>query len=219
VSLELVGANTVVAAHQFNPSIVTQLWLVKIGLLTEDEFKPGCVFTDMVAHVNAKDFQLIVVDAQCQFTPHKDHVEDQELVSSKVGSIVHALPETPYRAIGLNFLWHLIPEDGDVPTVSRDLFFFPGGPLYREFDDESARFGAYMSKDVLGVRLKLDVKPITLEKDQQQEERIQFAFNFHLDVASKKDPVAHIEEMLSRWNAAREAASHIVHTALRKELA
>ena len=171
----------------------------------------------MVAHVNAKDFQLIVVDAQCQFAPSKDRVEDQELVIDKVGSLVRSLPETPYRAVGLNFTWHLVPEDGDVPTISRELFFFPDGPLHREFNDETARFGAYMSKDALGARLKLTVTPITVDKDERQEERIQFAFNFHLDVGDQEDPVARIQGMLSRWDAVREEASRIVHTTLRKE--
>jgi hypothetical protein len=214
-----VGANTVVVANQFNPSIVTQLWLVRNGLLKEDDFKPGCIFTDMVVHVKARDFTLMVVDAQCQFAPCKDRLDDQELVVDKVGSLVRLLPETPYRAVGLNFLWHLVPEDGDVPAISRGLFFTSDGPLHREFDDPTARFGAYMSKDAFGARLKLDVKPIIVEQDTVRKERIQFAFNLHLDIAEADDPVARIQGMLGCWSAVREETSRIVHTALREELA
>ena len=61
------------------------------------------------------------------------------------------------------------------------------------------------------------VTPITVDKDERQEERIQFAFNFHLDVGDQEDPVARIQGMLSRWDAVREEASRIVHTTLRKE--
>ena len=39
-----------------------------------------------------------------------------------------------------------------------------------------------MSKDTLGGRLKLDVKPITVSQEGEEVERIQFAFNFHVDV-------------------------------------
>jgi len=219
MSFELVTSNTVIVAQQFNPSVITQLWLVRNGLLDEDDFRPSCVFTDMVVKVNSREFDLMVVPQQCQFSPRVDRHREQELVADKVGTIARSLPHTPYRAVGLNFTWHLIPEGSDVPTISRGLFFIEDGPLHREFADQNAHFGAYMSKGALGGRLKLDVKPITVNREGENEEveRIQFAFNFHRDVADEEDPVDCIEYMLHQWNEARDESSRIVHVAVREE--
>lgn len=217
MSFELVAPNAVIVAHQFNPSVIGQLWLVRNGLLEEDDFRPGCVFTDMVVQVNSREFDLMVVPQQCQFSPRVDQQREQELAIDKVGSIVHSLPHTPFRAIGLNFTWHLSPEDNDASSISRALFFRESGPLHREFDVPDARFGGYMSKDAFGGRLKLDVKPITVKKEDEELEKIQFVFNLHRDVADEEDPVGCIEHVLHQWNEVRDESSRIVHAIMRKE--
>lgn len=219
MSLELVGANTVIVAQQFNPSIISQLWLVRHRLLGDDDFLSGCVFRDVIAQVHSREFQLLVVPPQCQFTPNVEPEREQEVVLEKVGGIVRALPHTPYRGIGLNFVWHLDPEDGDVPNTSRALFFREDGPFHQEFTTENARFGAYMSKDLLGARLKLDAKPVIVNQNQDNErELIRFAFNFHSDIAPDEDAVNSIEQLLNRWNEAREESSRIVQATLNEEL-
>ena len=217
MSFELVTSNTVVVARQFNPSVIGQHWLVRNGLVDEDGFLPGCVFTDVVVQVNSRDFDLMVVPQQCQLSPRVHREREQELVVNKVGQIARLLPHTPYRGVGMNFIWHVVPEASDVPTISRGLFCIKAGPLYREFPDQDARFGAYMSKDALGGRLKLDVKPIIVNREGEEVERIQFAFNFHRDVANEEDPVARIEEMLHHWNEARDESSRIVQSTMREE--
>ena len=188
MSLELVGYNSIVVAHQFNPSVVGQLWLVRNGILDEADFEPGCAFTDVAVHVNAKDFNLLIVLQQCQFTPHVAAESAGGLVTDKVGTIVRCLPHTPYRAVGLNFTWHLAPEQWDVPSISRKLFFVDERSPYTDFDVEDARFGAYMSKDALGGRLRLNIQPINTKAENQDVERIQFAFNLHRDVARDDNP-------------------------------
>lgn len=219
MSLELVGSNTVIVAQQFNPSVMSQLWLVRNGLLNDDDFLPGCVFTDMLVQVRSREFQLVVVPPQCQFSPSVEVEREQEVIVAKVGSIVRTLPHTPYRGIGLNFVWHLVPDDGDVRSTSRALFFREDGPFHQDFTDENSRFGAYMSKDALGVRMKIDAKPIIVNQHQKDErELIQFACNFHTDIAPDDDGVAKIEQVLGRWNEAREESSRIVHAAVSEEI-
>ena len=149
MSLKLVGSNAVVVAHQFNPSVVSQLWLVRNGILEEEDFLPGCVFTDVAVQVVSREFRLMVTPQQCQFTPNMSADQAQALVSDKLGTLVRRLPHTPYSGTGLNFTWHLIPDNAEVSAVSRDLFFRAGRPPFSEFDVEDARFGAYMSKQAL----------------------------------------------------------------------
>lgn len=219
MSFELVNSNIVIAAQQFNPSVIGQLWLVRNGLLEERDFRAGCVFTDMVVQVHSREFNLMVVSQQCQFSPRVDRQREQGLVMEKIGAIARSLPHTPFRGIGLNFTWQLIPAGADVPTISHGLFFVENGPLHREFDAPDARFGAYMSKDALDGRLKLDVKPITINREDEELEVIQFTFNFHRDLVREDDPVVCIEHMLGQWNDARDESSRIVHAALEGETA
>lgn len=218
MTLELAASNAVVTAHQFNPSLIGQLWLVRNGLLEEEDFHAGCVFSDVVAQVNSRDFRLMVVPQQCQFTPTVEPEREQELVVSKVGTIVQTLPHTPFRAIGLNFTWHLKVEDSDIPMISRKLFCVKDGSIYREFVGEDSRFGAYMSKDAFGGRLKLDIKPVIVPKEDQPDEKIQFAFNFHRDVMSEADPASCIEQMLHQWDEARSESRRIANAAMSEEL-
>jgi hypothetical protein len=115
-----------------------------------------------------------------------------------LGAIVRTLPHTPYRALGLNFSWHLTPNDGDIAGLTRRLFFDPNRALYRQFDVENAHFGGYLSKDVAGFRLRLDIKPILVPTAAEPENRLQFGFNFHRDLGEAA--AGQIEEGLQRWN-------------------
>ena len=219
MSLELVGSNTLVVAQQFNPTILSQSWLSRNGILAEVDFRKGCIFTDMAVQVEADEFHLLVVPPQCQFTPRVEVERQQRLVVDKVGRIVRYLPHTPYRAVGLNFTWHLTPEDGDTPAASRRLFFMESGPLHKEFVDANPRYGAYMSKDVFGVRMKLDAKPLILNVGEEDErELLQFSFNFHKDVWKEESPVDCIEETLQKWDEAHSEALRIVQSVHAKML-
>src|SRR5271166_1761428 len=103
---QLVGASVVITARQFNPSVMSQLWLVRQGLLAEDQMLPNFVFTDLLVQVRTQNFSLLVVPEQFQFFPQAKESEQQELIQQKVGRIVRSLPHTPFKAVGLNFTWH-----------------------------------------------------------------------------------------------------------------
>jgi hypothetical protein len=100
-----------------------------------------------------------------------------------------------------------VPE-GDVRALTRELFFRDERPLDQHFRDDNANFGAYLSKDFAGFRLRLDIKPILVPTDEGQENRLQFAFNFHRDVA--EGGAGQIEECLHHWDEVRREAERII---------
>jgi hypothetical protein len=109
--------------------------------------------------------------------------------------------------LGLNFTWHLTPEGGDVAALSRRLFFTAGRPLFRDFDAPDASLGAYLSRDLLGFRLKLDVKPVTVTPPAAAaEQRLQLLYNFHADLPEGEEAVERIQQHLQRWGEAAEIA-------------
>jgi hypothetical protein len=212
MSSQMVASNVVIAARQFNPSVMSQLWLVKHKLMDEGDFESGCVFSDSLVQVMAKDFVLLVVPEQFQFVPRTEAGDELRLIENKVGVIVNRLPHTPFTAVGLNFVWLVVPENGDIQNLSRQMFFRKNSDLYKYFDSEDSKFGAYLSRDILGCRLKLDIKPI--QTPDTKEDRLQFVFNYHLDLAGCDSPVSAIETMLHKWEEAKAYASKLIQTAL-----
>lgn len=211
---QLVISNVVVVAHQFNPSLMSQLWLVRNDIVAEADFRPGCLLSDVVANVRTRQFDLFVVPEQLQFVPRCEAAEEATLIADKVGRIVRTLPHTPFSAMGLNFTWTVLPDEGEDATALSRTFFLGNSPLYREFDFPSARFGAYMSKDALGCRLKLDIKPLTPPAGQGPE-RFGFQFNFHLDITDD-NPVQQIERMLRNWTEAKAESERLIEVTTRQ---
>jgi hypothetical protein len=203
---ELVGSSVVVVAQNFNPSVANQLWLVRNGVVPEGDFLPGCIFTDLLVQVRARRFSLLFTLEQFQFVPAPGEENPHALMQETIGRIVQTLPHTPYRALGLNFTWHLTQEGGNVAALSRRLFFAAGKPLFREFDVPDATFGAYLSRDLLGFRLKLDVKPVSVPPSTAAAQRLQLLYNFHADLPEGEDAVARLQQHLRRWGEAAETA-------------
>lgn len=202
-------SNAVIVAHQFNPSVVNQVWLVDNDIVARDEFQEGCVFSDMVVNVNAKDFSLFVSPEQLQFVP-KDGGQPIAETLRRLEKLVEGIPHTPFSGLGLNFVW--IASDIDINALSRKLFFVPDSALYNAFDTKDARFGGYMSRDFNGGRLRLDIKPVTLTVRETgvSVDRIQFSFNFHFDTAPGKAGATAISQHLKLWQAASEEVLSIL---------
>ena len=216
----LLSANIVIIANNLNPSIFSQLWLVKEGIVDEKDFAENCVFTPVAAQVFTPDFQLLVLPDRLQFGLTDESKDNSELIKDKVTNIVQKLPHTPYIAIGANLHWKVAP---DVPEqfidFMRNLFMKPQTPLYNEFSGDDARLGSYMSKKIFGTRLKLEIKPVNpaqIKKNADTAEFLQFHFNYNLDLTygDSANKIDKIVGFLSKWDQMREESEKIVFAAL-----
>jgi len=215
---EQISENVVIVAKNLNPSLFSQLWLIKQGIVSEEGLMGNCVFTPFVTQVFTTDFQLFVVPEQLQFTLSDKSKDNSELIKDKLGSIIQKIPHTPYVAIGTNFHWKVAP---DLPTgfveFMRNLFMKQSIPLYSQFSESDARFGAYLSKDIFGSRLKLNVTPVRTIKGGKQngsDEFFQFAFNYHLDLVDTEQAVDKMLEFLEKWNAMKRYSEDILSIVL-----
>lgn len=202
------GSAVVIVAQQLNPTIFTQNWLTDRGILGRDDLREGSLFSDFVVQVRSQDFQMLVLPEQLQFVPSVAPDRQQQLLLDKVGVIVNLLPQTPYKALGLNFAWHLIPQDGDIARLSRELFFVPERPLCRLFDAADSHYGAYFSRNVPPFRMKLDIKPTIVTLPDRQERRLLFSFNFHAELDQRA--VQQIIDALGSWNEAVAQSERVV---------
>ncbi|MGO8744571.1 MAG: hypothetical protein ACLQNE_01150 [Thermoguttaceae bacterium] len=207
---ELVASSVVVVARQFNPSVFSNLWLVRNGIAGESEFLPGCMYSDQVAKMETVRFGLLVIPPQLQLQPRVGRNEEGELVATTVGRIVKLLPHIPYVATGLNFVWHVWPDDGDISRFSKSLFMRRHGPFQAVFGNApDALFGGYFSMDVLDCRLRLDVKPVDLPSETGSIRRLLFGFNYQADVPTEGDIHA-IERHLGNWELLKAESDRIV---------
>jgi hypothetical protein len=213
--MELANSNVVIAARHFNPSILTQMWLVRRGVVREEEFGAASIFTEHLCQVNTQRFNLLVVPDMLQFAADPSVAQEDALIAERVGGLVDALPHTPYTGIGLNFTWHEASKEATT-ALTRRLFFRPDVPPYTRFDVPDARFGSYLSKGFRTARLKLDIKPITVRRPEvPPEERLQFLFNFHKDLGGDGDTaVTDIHESLRLWGEAKRESESIVADAI-----
>ena len=200
----LVSENVVIVANNLNPSLFSQLWLVRQGIADEEDFAPNCVFSQFVNQVFTPDFQLFVVPERLQFTLTDRSRGNSELVRNKLGCIMQKIPHTPYRAIGTNFHWLVAPDSPrDFVNFMRDLFVKERVPIYEEFSEKNARFGAYLSKDVFGTRLRLNIKPVKSTPKAETDkihESLQLAFNFHLDLEDGEKIIDSMIKFLGEWD-------------------
>jgi hypothetical protein len=210
---ERVVSHVVIVAQNFNPSVVSQIWLVRHGLVAEDEFEPGSIFVDGLVQVCTRRFILLVTPEHLQLVPRVAGEEQDALISHTIGTLVRTLPHTPFRALGLNFTWHVVPDDGDVRALTRRLFYMPHRPLFADFDTPDANFGVYLSRDIFGYRLKLDVKPILVpQAEAAPEHRLQLLFNYHTDLPQGEEAVTAIMRLLQRWREASEESRRMIGT-------
>ena len=208
-NVELVSENVVVLANQFNLSIMNQHWLIKNCIITQDDLQDGYTFTPVFALAKTKFFQLTLVPERLQIDLNPKTEKKIELIKSKIGTIVDKLPHTPFTALGFNFDYFLTTEDSSVEKYTRSLFFKPDSPLSSQFDEDNAKFGGYFSKDVSGFRLKLDIKPISIKSKDKTMDKIQLAFNFHLDLVGN-DKAKTILKYLAKWDSMANITKDIV---------
>lgn len=212
-------AAAVVVAQQFNPSVASQKWLYDIGLLTQADLERPFAFTPAFAQFTGAEFSFLLLPERLQFTMLGEPAGQREILIDKLARFVREVPHTPFTALGLNLTYQIVPTAGDTTQITRRLFFVPGSPLHAEFDDDGARFGGYMSRDVLGCRLKLAVRPAIepLVEGGPPKHFVAMDFNFHHDLTQGGDAAETIVKNLEKWDDVRDLADRIVRIVLAKD--
>jgi len=212
-SLDL--ANCVVVAQQFNPSILSEHWLAKHGLIADSPDDRNMILVPGFTRVETAGFILEARADRLQFVVRDPQAgESPAPVTETVGRIVSLLPETPYRGVGLNFHWTVVTADRDrLAGGLREMLVKQGSPIYDLFVGTDARFGAYLSKDILGLRMRVDIKPVTATRaeDGAVVEGLVYHFNFHKDVDEER-AVEQIQEALALWGQALAVSQEIFST-------
>ncbi len=215
MALEFIGSNAIVLApSQLNPAVFTQAWMIDNLQVAANEFlDQGTLQLPMLFTAATTRFNLLVLQDRIQMAPSLQRGDNQEdegaLISRVIGRAIRLFQDLPYTALGLNYSWAVYWNEHPNNETSRRLFFAAGNSLFRIFDTPDACFGAYVSKNTMGFRLRVDAKPITEQGEQPTTKRLLFSFNFHQDL-SGDNRVHQIDQLLGLWNEARAEASRIL---------
>lgn len=204
----LKSKSVVIIANLFNPSIFNTHWFIKNDILKEEDLLPKSIFTQDIAQISTNGFNMVVTLNQLI-----TNIQDAESKNTMeiILKCIKNLPHTPYSASGINFHYHTPAKTEEIDDLSRELFFFSSSPVHSEFDTKDAKFGAYLSKDYEGCRLKLDIKPNTIKKVNDPEKLyvINFGFNFHIDLP-KENYTEELIKFLNKWNTFEEYSKEIM---------
>jgi hypothetical protein len=188
------GANIVILASNYNPSIVSKEWLYEKGIFTETV--KNFVHTPVFALVENENFSLVVDEQRLQLTIRKVTRENLNKTGDITKSFVDTLPETPYKAVGLNYQYTLASARcnlDNVLSVNKERL----GTMF----SSTYQIGATIVFEFQKFIVNFAVLP-SLGKEQQTR----ISFNFHSDITN----VAEIRERLASQTGTLEKADEII---------
>lgn len=205
-------AGIVLTAQSFNPSIFSETWMDKNGILAADSLEGIRIFSPEIAQFQTKEFRVLVTPPKMQimFQIHNIH-GDFEVQRNIAIRTIELLPHTPYQALGLNFDFFVsFPDEENFNSYNRALLGTGDYQLLKEFSSADAKFGRYFSKNYGEARLKLDIKPV--KGGPQNKDLLQFSFNFHHDVAQfdLSERAKKLIEFVRGWSSLREYSERLV---------
>jgi hypothetical protein len=194
--LALSQANIVILARKFNPTIVSKDWLADKEILTGPVGQ--FVHTEVLSMVDGEELNIVLDEGRLQVGLKASPSID--LLTSSVRRFIEQLPETPYRAIGINFTFTV-----DEASLARSPLFQPDPTRMEALFGPEYRLGARVAFSFDGFAAKLELPPAV-----QQERLAEASFNFHSNVAGADDILERLAQHSSVFSKAESIMKGIV---------
>ena len=188
-----IQANIVILASNHNPGIVSKEWLNQKGIFTETP--TNFVHTPEFSLVETDNYSLHIDPQRLNIglkKPNEDRLTRLPIIA---GKYINELPETPYRAVGLNSNWIAQLEH---PDVLKGIFITDPDHLDKIFHEGIYDIGGIVLYEYDDLHLQLTIKP---DKDNN----VRLDFNYHSDVSR----VDALSETVSRFDKIIEHARNI----------
>lgn len=194
-------SNIVIAAKSFNVEALDPVWLYKNGIFSEEENNKKTSIA-MVTQIVNENFKFDLFPDRLQFAINPNYKPSKKLINEKVKKLIKLIKDTNFIAAGINFIHHIIPSDGDLHSLSRNLFFNKKNEFLPDLNDDNISFGFEYSKDEIGTRLKFEARPLSVIKENNIMDALQFSYNFSMKI-EQNDNHEKIFELLDKWHDAR----------------
>ncbi|CAN5349675.1 hypothetical protein BH09BAC5_BH09BAC5_08440 [soil metagenome] len=209
---ELIIRN-IVAVGEIDINNIDRHFFFSNELFKEGEFLEGTVFLPQLIQIVTASRHIQITQAQMIFSaPDPNH--DSHEISKFAKTVLSLSLGSKIIALGINFHWALRFDESHQIITKK--FFFNSNNIIEEkfFVDGDPSFGFYASKNILGSRLKLDVKPKqynTMIPPIEEFEAIGVDFNFHIDL-DKLNPIQDLNKHLDKYQDFYNLTSEITST-------
>lgn len=195
--LALSQANIVVLARKFNPSIVSNEWLAAKGIITEPVGQ--FVHTEVLSLVEAESLSLVLDEGRLQMALKAPSSTNLGLLAGSVKQFISQLPETPYRAVGLNFAFTV-----DEASLARNPLLSPAPERMQALFGETYQLGARVTFPFNGFTAKLELPPAGLT-----DKLAQASFNFHASVNGMEAALERLDKHAAAFGKAETIMQEI----------
>jgi len=208
----------VITAKDFNVSIFKPFWLMKNSIFREEELQGNIIITPPAVQIPTENFQFMILPDRIQMSMPRQYTDAEADIGRILGGIVKTLPHTPYKGLGINFNYFVSPEAEETfSSWNRNLLASTLSNKIQSPKDKNARFGSYVSFDVIGTRLKIDIKPVKASKNivkiykswHAGQDLLRVNLNFHSDVINADSPSDFILDKLGKWTEALALSKEI----------
>lgn len=172
MDFKLTGANIVLLANKHNPSIASKDWLKDKGIINEDI--TNFTHLPVASMVETDNINFFIDQDTLQISIKKISQEYLIKLAQMVLKYANSLPETPYSALGFNYVYNIDVEQDKLKNV----FLVHEEKLQNIFSNDY-QFGGIVKFPFEGFLITLKMIP--------DNEKIKADFNFHFELNNKSD--------------------------------
>lgn len=217
-SRSLQMSSGVVLANDVNQSIFRPSWLLKNGIVTEDEVDEEPIFSPGLTRVRTSAFELLVLPdrLQMQFPPECE--DASSLLQRVLAGIARLLPHTPFSAVGLNFQHAFVPIDAEhFAEWNRERFACPWAIAHTPKTSRT-RYGCNFAYDSHGARFRVRIAVHAAPNsggDQAPVEgtTVPYVVNLHCNLHRALHPeqvASELPRVLGLWRVVRDETAELV---------
>jgi len=194
----LYGTNIVILAKNHNPSIISKEWLEQKGVITEKVL--NFTHTPVFSLIETENFSLVVDPERLQISLKNITPENVGHLPMIVSRYVSHLPETPYNAIGLNYLYEVPIQPDSLKHI-----FEHDEARFKQIFSEKYHLGEIIFFNFKDFRVKVGIQPMLPD----HPEKVTADFNFHFDAKNVEDIKQKLEQYLEAKKKAEEVLGGI----------
>lgn len=190
MDLNLEGMNIIVLAKNHNPSIVSKEWL-KDNKIIENNII-NFAHTPAFSVVETETFSFVEDPDRLQVSIKKDVPENIERLQKIVSKYVEHLPETPYTAAGINYLYSIYSKKDGIKSI-----YLVNEEKFDKLFPENYQLGGFIKFNYGDFLVRLSLQP-------EDENKIIADINFHSEVQNAQGIIDMIEKCLQTKEKAEE---------------
>lgn len=189
MELLLTGANIVILAKNHNPSIVSKEWLIQKKIIEGDII--NFAHTPAFSVVETDTFSFVEDPDRLQISVKNDIQNKIGMLSKMAKSYVSELPETPYTAIGFNYLYSISSEKDILKHI-----YSVDDDKFKKLFSENYQLGGIIKFNFNDFLVKTNLQP--------NDNKIIADVNFHCDLKDVDELLDKIESCIETEHRSEE---------------